>query len=174
MAAPSRSRGRAKRAKAGKTSRRTSPAAGAWHDSAPPAATSTPLNSAPQAPASSPLNPATATVAAAHLHDVIERELTAVERILDVLGPADAGDAECAARTLASLARTLREIALSSRGDEAAPPDDTDDDPIPRDIDEFRRELARRIHAFVDSRTGSGVPDQPEGALEHAPGARLD
>jgi hypothetical protein len=37
---------------------------------------------------------------------------------------------------------------------------------MPRDIDEFRRELARRIRIFVQSRTGGGVhggasPDGP-------------
>jgi hypothetical protein len=31
------------------------------------------------------------------------------------------------------------------------------DDDMPRDIDEFRHELARRIRAFVQSRTGGGV-----------------
>jgi hypothetical protein len=69
------------------------------------------------------------------------------------------------ARVLAVLAKTLRELAaLDQANSDAAAraalsqSDDADDDPVPRDIDEFRRELARRIHAFVDSRGGAGLP----------------
>src|SRR5450631_856034 len=91
---------------------------------------------------------------AARVQDVVERELKAVERVLDVLGPSDRGEAECTARTLASLSRTLRELAFINRTEETATSDDHDDDAIPRDIDEFRYELARRIHAFVDAREG--------------------
>jgi hypothetical protein len=34
------------------------------------------------------------------------------------------------------------------------PDDETDDDPVPRDIDEFRETLARRIEAFLAARSG--------------------
>jgi hypothetical protein len=71
-------------------------------------------------------------------------------------------DRERDARMLAVLVKTLRE--LSSLDDNAragaptmtAPPDQDDD--IPRDIEEFRRELARRIHAFVGEGTGGRIP----------------
>jgi hypothetical protein len=65
------------------------------------------------------------------------------------------------ARLLAVLVKTLRELNTiddSKRGKGAA--DQQDDEP-PRDLDEFRRELARRMDAFVDSRTGAGVSRNP-------------
>jgi len=67
------------------------------------------------------------------------------------------------ARALAVLVKTLRELtALDPQQPNpktAAPAEgDADDDAIPRDMDEFRRELARRMDAFVDARLGRGVP----------------
>lgn len=125
---------------------------------------------APQDAAPSALPPALPqdrAAVAARVQEVVERELTAVERVLDVLGPSDRDEAERTARTLASLARTLREVALINRTEEAAVPDDADDDPIPRDIDEFRRELARRIRNFIEvRRNGAGrLRDERESAL---------
>jgi hypothetical protein len=64
------------------------------------------------------------------------------------------------ARSLAILVKTLRELcALDDSRGEPASTDTGDNDDIPRDIDEFRRQLARRINAFVDERTGAGVSD---------------
>lgn len=114
---------------------------------------------------------------AGRVHSMVARELDAVERVLDVLAPEGPNDAERAARTLASIARTLRELSLMNRagtdftgeGPEAAT--DDDDDPVPRDLDEFRRELARRINAFVDDRTGGGLPDGHDAGMERGPRA---
>jgi hypothetical protein len=68
------------------------------------------------------------------------------------------------ARMLAVLVKTLRELAAldeaASGPSKRAEPED--DDPVPRDIDEFRRELARRIDALVASRTGSRLPGEPQ------------
>ncbi|MGE0062849.1 MAG: hypothetical protein AB7T86_12325 [Xanthobacteraceae bacterium] len=108
---------------------------------------------------------------------MVARELDAVERVLDVLAPEGPSDAERAARTLASIARTLRELSLMNRagdvstgeGPEAAT--DHDDDPVPRDLDEFRRELARRINAFVEDRTGGGLPDGAAAQRDRGAGA---
>ena len=69
-----------------------------------------------------------------------------------VLGPSGKADAEQSARTLASIARTLREIAALNRPEQETPPDEATHDPIFIDIDEFREELARRIRSFVDAR----------------------
>ena len=93
-----------------------------------------------------------ATALAARIQSVVEREMDAVDRVLNTLGPADQGEAERAARTLASLAKTMREIAALMLPEQVTPPDETDDDSVPRDIDEFRRALARRIDALVDAR----------------------
>ena len=93
---------------------------------------------------------------AARIQKIVKRGLDAVERVLDKVGPADEGGAERSARTLAAVARTLQEMAAITKPDEGAPPDEADDDPIPRDIDEFRNELARRIHALIDARQDGG------------------
>jgi hypothetical protein len=61
-------------------------------------------------------------------------------------------DAERTARTLSSLTETLQKL---QRLQCTLPETELkDDDDMPADIDEFRNELARRINAFVDSRTG--------------------
>jgi hypothetical protein len=64
-------------------------------------------------------------------------------------------------RTLAVLVKALRELtALDER--KPAPQAERDDDYGPRDIDEFRRELARRMDALVASRTGGGISRAPD------------
>jgi len=88
---------------------------------------------------------------AERIQDVVERHLAAVERVLAVLGPSDQAEAERTSRTLGGLSRTLREVAALNQP-EQAPPNEADDDPIPSDMDEFRRELARRINALIDAR----------------------
>jgi hypothetical protein len=88
---------------------------------------------------------------AQRIQNVVEREMAVVERVVNLLGPADEAEAERTVRTLAGISRTLREIAALNQPDEVTPPNETDDD-VPRDIDEFRRELALRIHALIDAR----------------------
>jgi AcrR family transcriptional regulator len=72
------------------------------------------------------------------------------------------------ARTLAVLVKTLRELsALDDAKDAAkrgtAPQANTDDDDAgPRDIDEFRRELARRMDAIVAARTADPAGEPQE------------
>ena len=70
-------------------------------------------------------------------------QIAAVEKVLDALAPGQSDEAERTVRTLASISRTLQEIAALNQPDEVAPPDETDDDPVPSDIDEFREALAR-------------------------------
>ena len=62
------------------------------------------------------------------------------------------------ARVLAVLVKTLRELSALNESQGETPTTAGDDDEVPRDIDEFRRELARRMDAFVESRTGAGIP----------------
>lgn len=141
----------------GWTRRRNDSRPGSYAIALRAAVPSGPLAAEPALPPPSPDAPQDRATVAARIQDLVARELTSVERVLAVTWPSDAGEAERSARTLASIARTLREIALIHRAGETTAPDVIDDDPIPRDIDEFRRELARRIHAFVDGRTGAGV-----------------
>ena len=108
------------------------------------------------------------------LRQAIERELAAIDTILAELGASEGPSpaAERTARTLASLTRTLKEVnrlheaAAGTGGAKsvaARTAADTDDDDMPRDIDEFRRELTRRIDAFVASRTDAGIRDAGDG-----------
>lgn len=84
-------------------------------------------------------------------------------------------DREKDARMLAVLARAMRELTAvdalnrqleSADGSGAKDTPIVDDDPPPEDIDEFRSELARRIEAFVASRTDGGVPRNAADELE--------
>jgi hypothetical protein len=95
-----------------------------------------------------------------------ERQVEEIERRLRSAG-VELGERESNARTLAVVARTLREL---SAVDEAAKPRSrgrgeepkhNDDDAVPRDIDELRRELARKLVAFV-----AGTEDRVSGEAE--------
>lgn len=82
----------------------------------------------------------------------VERELAAIERIVATLRPgsSDAGEAERAARALASLARTLREVVrLETPPEKAEPADD-----LPQDLDALREALSRKLEALVASQPG--------------------
>lgn len=91
---------------------------------------------------------------AQRMMSVAEREMDAIERIIAVLRPADALEADHSARTLASVSRTLRDIAQLTRPSEEPTTDEVSHDPVPRDIDEFRRTLAIRIEGLIEARTG--------------------
>lgn len=86
---------------------------------------------------------------------IAEREMDAIERIIAVLQPADALEADHSARTLASVSRTLSDIAQLAQPAEKATTDEPHDDSVPRDIDEFRRTLAIRIEALIDEESES-------------------
>jgi hypothetical protein len=82
-------------------------------------------------------------------------ELAAVEALRTQLKqkPQSRLDAERIARTLSSLTETLQKL---QRLECTVPQTGSYDDDMPADIDEFRRELARRIDAFVASRAEPG------------------
>lgn len=84
----------------------------------------------------------------------IERELIKIERIVgnpERLAPAHRIETESRARVLASLARTLKEVMRLREQERGAGGDNAkaDDDAVPRDLDEFRRELSRRLEGLV-------------------------
>jgi hypothetical protein len=58
-------------------------------------------------------------------------------------------------RILAALNRALREIAAITKTDETTFSNAADSDPVPNDLDQFRRELARRIEGLVDAERSS-------------------
>lgn len=120
------------------------------------------------APPAAPISDQQRMALALRLQQVVEREMDAVERILEKIKPSDQIEAEHGARTLAGVSRTLREIKALNTPQEEPAPDDIDDDPIPPDIDEFRFELARRIRGFIEARRrcgDRGVSDDTETAL---------
>jgi hypothetical protein len=93
------------------------------------------------------------------LERAVERELAVIERKRATLGmePQPPPDAERTARILQRLTDTLWKVRRLRAPDmPETVPDDFDD--IPKDIDEFRRALARRIEAFVRNRYGGAVP----------------
>ena len=106
---------------------------------------------------------------AARIQDVVERELAAAAQILAAVKAETPHEAEQSARTLASISRTVREIAALTQPLEMTPTDEADDDPVPRDIDEFRFELASRIRGFIEARGQNGAPRllaEPESPVE--------
>jgi hypothetical protein len=101
------------------------------------------------------------------LERAVEKELTVVERTLS-------DDPDRTARTLASLTATLSKIRSLRASD--APAKQQFDDDMPEDIDEFRRELARRIDAFVDSRAeeAASASGETDRIAEKSPGKGSD
>lgn len=95
-----------------------------------------------------------AAVLVAHLGGTIERELVKIDTILNGRNAgARRGEAASHARMLASLARTLKEVKrLNEEVAKGEPAKDADDDAIPRDLDEFRRVLSRRLDEMVAAR----------------------
>jgi hypothetical protein len=130
-----------------------------------------------------PVTPQRRAIVAERLQDTVERQMAAVERVLAVIGPADAIEAEGSARTLANIARIIREIAALNltEHDVKEPHDANDadarDDAIPRDLDEFRRELARRLQALIDVHEADaaiGAQDVRAGHVERRDGNSPD
>jgi hypothetical protein len=104
-------------------------------------------------PSASPESPGGLPTSIDRIERLVEQELAAEEAGRAQLGllPRTAGDAERCARTLAILTRTLHVLARLRGG--ATTQGLRHDDDIPADIDEFRRDLARRIDAFVAAET---------------------
>jgi hypothetical protein len=89
--------------------------------------------------------PASGLALIARVSRAIEHELAQIETIVGGrhVPRAQRSEAERRARTLASLARTLNEVKRLRAEEEK--PKAADDDVMPRDLDEFRRELSRRL-----------------------------
>jgi hypothetical protein len=102
------------------------------------------------------------------LYRAVREELAAVESLRARLKsePQGTQDAERTARTLSSLTETLQKL---QRLTCAVPNTGSQDDDLPADIDEFRRELARRIEAFVATRTDHADAERPADLPLHVP-----
>jgi len=91
---------------------------------------------------------------------LVQQELAAEEATRAGLGrlPRTPADAERCARILSTLTQTL--YALARLRGAAAPDRETDHDDMPADIDDFRRALARRIEACLESWEADGGPER--------------
>ena len=93
----------------------------------------------------------------------IERELNQIELIVGGhrLKPSQRTEAERRARTLASLARTLAVVTQLRAKNLQSVADDADDDAMPRDLDDLRETLARRLERLHADRSpiADGEPD---------------
>jgi hypothetical protein len=121
-----------------------------------------PVASSPAPEAEAPPAPDTGNVVE-RLQRAVEKELAAVELMRAQYGPLPQPplDAERTARTLQTLTETLFKVQnLRASEKSTTGPDDYDD--LPRDPDEFRRELARRIRVFVRSRRDRAIPPAGE------------
>ena len=90
----------------------------------------------------------------ARLWNTADRQVREIDKRLR-RGEQPPDERERDARVFAVLVRTLRELnafdeATNAAGASTDAADENDD--MPKDIDEFRNELARRIHALVDER----------------------
>jgi hypothetical protein len=116
---------------------------------------------APHAPAPPQAAAADERSAVARLEALLMQEIAAEETTRAELGtlPRLRAEADGCTRRLAILTQTLKVL----RDIPAAPPPTgyPDDDDMPRDLDAFREELARRIDAFVASR-----PDEADAACD--------
>ena len=104
--------------------------------------------------------PATNLSAAERLEALVVKQIEAVEQSGAALvgRRTTAAAADRRARTLSTLTQTLHTLQRLRAGENPEQEKFNDDfDDRPRDIDEFRRALARRIDAFVASRTNGGV-----------------
>lgn len=101
---------------------------------------------------------------ASRLYRIIYAHFDVVERTLKVLNPQNDAEAERSMRTLATISRAVAEITATANAAGQTKPDETDDDPVPRDIDEFRYALARRIRGFIEQRrqSAAGIPGPGE------------
>lgn len=99
---------------------------------------------------------------ALRIHQTVEREMDAIERILSTIKPSIPIEAELGARTVVGVSRALREIRALNSPEDEMPPDDAD--PISGDIHAFREALAQRLKAFiVAERASEGACDADDG-----------
>jgi hypothetical protein len=81
------------------------------------------------------------------------------------LAPANGIQSPQGARNLTMLIQAMRALkGMRGHAPTDTGPIENDDDDMPRDLDEFRHALARRIRAFVESRTRARDADEDSGS----------
>jgi hypothetical protein len=79
---------------------------------------------------------------------MLEDELARIETTFREAGVSAGGAFDNRIRAILGVTKALREVELMSKPDEVIPPNAAEND-TPRNIDEFREALARRIESFV-------------------------
>ena len=79
---------------------------------------------------------------------MLEDELARIETTFREAGVSAGGAFDNRIRAILGVTKALREVELMTKPDEVIPPNAADND-TPRNIDEFREALARRIESFV-------------------------
>ena len=104
-----------------------------------------------------PVPPERRAALAETIVDTVEDQMNAVKRVLAIVQPKDQAEAEHGTRMIASISQILRETVALFPADTTPHAADlaADADDPPRDIDEFREALARRIEAFVAAHAGA-------------------
>jgi hypothetical protein len=87
------------------------------------------------------------------LQHVAQRQLAKIDAITDHAQTSN--DAERNSRAFASLSRILLDIKRLEAPQASTPSESTDEQSIPRDVDELRRELSRKLAALVAGRAGA-------------------
>ena len=100
-----------------------------------------------------PVAPERRAALAGCIVDIVEDQMNAVKRVLATVQPKDQVEAEHSTRMIASIGHILRDTVALFPSDKTTP-HAADPDDVPRDIDEFRHALARRIEAFVAAHAG--------------------
>ena len=89
------------------------------------------------------------------LYCVLNNHFAAGDRVLGAVNPATGGEADRGSRTMQGLSRAICEVAALLRPQQAAPAvEQIEDDIIPVDLDQLRRELGQRLHALIEARRG--------------------
>ena len=83
-----------------------------------------------------------------------ELQMGEIETALNTLHT-ERGPFERSARALAMLNRSLHDILVLTKADQAVLAHEASDHAIPRDLESLRGELAQRLHALIDARTAA-------------------
>ena len=115
------------------------------------------------APGSSRMSAAERAALADRLERQVEQQLAELERRQAIVGNevSAQADADRAARIVGRLTETLHKV-RHLRSPDMTPADGIPACDIPKDIDEFRHRLARRMRDFVRSRIGDRLPDRED------------
>ena len=78
-------------------------------------------------------------------------QMDSIEAVQRTLRPTQAAQSERTVRIAAAINKMLIEIAALNKSNEMTPANETTDEPVSRNIDEFRNELARRIRGIIEA-----------------------